>query len=91
MAAGIVLTAASGTAWLSGLLVFAAGSLAGSISDNEETLAAVLMVGGAIGAATGVVMIVVGGERVPVRPGHTTSLAPRLLLAPTRVGLAFSF
>ena len=90
MVAGIVLTAASGTAGVSGLL-FASKGLFGSISDKEEAATAAVMIGGVVGAAAGILMILIGADEVPVGAGRVAALAPRIVLAPRRAGLAWSF
>jgi hypothetical protein len=90
MVAGIVLTAGSGAAGLTGL-VFAYRGIWGSTTDEEETLTAVLMVGGVVGVAAGILMILIGAEQVPVGAGRAAALAPRIVLAPSGTALAWSF
>jgi hypothetical protein len=60
-------------------------------SYDPEIVAPALAIGGLTGMVGGIAMIVVGAERVPVGPDAAASVRPRVVLAPTRAGLAWRF
>jgi hypothetical protein len=94
MAAGIVVTTVGGAVALSGAVLALANELPGDrpTAYDPETVAPALAIGGLSGVIGGIAMIVVGAERVPVGPAAATaSVRPRVLLAPTRAGVAWSF
>ena len=87
---GIVVTTMGGAAVLGGVYL-AAWRRLGTVKLDNDAAALALTLGGVAGIVGGVAMIVVGADEVPVGPGPAAALAPRVVLAPTRAGVAISF
>jgi hypothetical protein len=97
MATGIVLTSLGGLSLFGGVLSGMAGSLGGRCYDNGSscsTTAVLMIVGGVIGVAVGIPLIVYGGKRVPVDPSGEplqVNASPQWLGAPGGSGWIWRF